>query len=119
MSEAYDNPADKMWSAPRPQSVMFEDVDDPGEVGKFFSIFLPLRDWENVFVKQTLCWSIIQKSISDCCIMFLVKIFLPLRDWENVFVNQTLCWSIIQKSISDCCILFLVESPRTPTDTIP
>ncbi len=33
MNEVYDNdPDDKSWHSPRPQSVQFEDIDDPGEV---------------------------------------------------------------------------------------
>ena len=32
LGEVYDNPDDKNWSSPRPMSVQFEDIDDPGEV---------------------------------------------------------------------------------------
>ena len=35
LGEVYDNPDDKNWSSPRPMSVQFEDIDDPGEVCSF------------------------------------------------------------------------------------
>jgi len=31
LGEVYDNPDDRNWSSPRPMSVQFEDIDDPGE----------------------------------------------------------------------------------------